>query len=71
MSVVNLTFPEYLAEYVLTAVTHPRWRNGQAAFNALHQIRPDIAEKVRGSSFDPFHQEQALQEFWTFVESEW
>lgn len=30
-------------------------RRGQAAFNALQQYYPDIANELRGSLNDPFH----------------
>lgn len=32
-------------------------RVGQAAFNALDQAWPDLAELVRGTQADPFHAE--------------
>lgn len=30
-------------------------RPGQALFNALRELRPDIAESIRGTDADPFH----------------
>lgn len=30
-------------------------RPGQALFNALCEVRPDIAERIRGTDADPFH----------------
>lgn len=30
-------------------------RAGQAMFNVLERMRPDLAEKVRGTDFDPFY----------------
>lgn len=29
-------------------------RIGQAVFNHLYSVRPDIADKIRGTNFDPF-----------------
>ena len=41
------------------------YRKGQALFNAMHDIRPDLANKVRGSmNADPFHQDDKIQAFW-------
>lgn len=48
---------------------HQGHREGQAAFNALHDVRPDIAEQVRGSSNpnNPFYRDDRIQAFWLFV----
>lgn len=34
------------------------WRYGQALFNKLLDVRPDIAARLRGSLSDPFYAEQ-------------
>lgn len=34
---------------------HPKWRTGQALFNALYALFPEIGDSVRGGSVDPFH----------------
>jgi hypothetical protein len=34
---------------------YPDWRAGQAYFNALYTILPDVAEEIRGTPLDPFH----------------
>ncbi len=36
---------------------HPDWRRGQALFNALHGVFPALAEQIRGTDADPFHDE--------------
>ena len=38
-------------------------RKGQAAFNALHELDPEVANAVRGSKHDPFFQDKHLPEF--------
>ena len=43
------------------------WREGQAAFNALHEIDPDLANEIRGTRLDPFHQDGKLPEFYATV----
>ncbi len=30
-------------------------RYGQAMFNHLHEVQPELAEKVRGTEMDPFY----------------
>lgn len=35
--------------------THPNWRWGQALFNALHGMHPELADLIRGTSADPFN----------------
>ena len=38
-------------------------RKGQAAFNALHELDPELADMVRGSKVDPFYKDDRLPEF--------
>ena len=47
------------------------WRSGQAAFNTLHEVRPDLSERVRGTGLDPFYRDERLKEFYDFVEANW
>jgi hypothetical protein len=52
-----------------------KWRIGQALFNHLWTVRPDLAEQIRGGPSDPFHAysptdvqyESAIK----FIESKW
>ena len=52
-------------------------RYGQALFNTLTQMQPEVAERVRGSSFDPFYMKgpkdnfEKWDKFCTFVEQNW
>lgn len=46
-------------------------RKGQAFFNQLAEVRPDLAERVRGTVLDPFYQETRLPEFLSFVAKNW
>ena len=38
-------------------------RKGQAAFNALHELDPTLANLMRGSKSDPFYRDERLPEF--------
>lgn len=46
-------------------------RYGQAVFNHLYEIRPDIADKLRGTKLDPFHDIVVFDEVWDFIEANW
>jgi len=43
-------YKDCLARYMQTGE-----RYGQAAFNHLLEVRPSLAEQVRGTECDPFH----------------
>jgi hypothetical protein len=45
----------------------PTERAGQAAFNALHTFRPDLADAIRGTGCDPFYDDLNLRDFWHYV----
>jgi hypothetical protein len=45
-------------------------RFGQILFNALSEVRPDIAERIRGTIFDPFFKEAATMNPDTFIKIE-
>ena len=42
-------------------------RKGQAAYNHLWLIYPEMAKKIAGSKYDPFYQDSILPLFWTEV----
>lgn len=42
---------------------HPDWRWGQALFNALRMMDPPLAEQIRGTTADPFHDNIRCPEF--------
>lgn len=52
-----------------------RERYGQAMFNHLLSVRPELAEKVRGTEKDPFYVSQLADPRWdkfvSFIEAEW
>lgn len=43
-------------------------REGQRAFNDLYNEYPEIADKIRGTLKDPFHQDSRLPAFKARVE---
>lgn len=46
-------------------------RLGQAAFNFLYEIRPDLADAVRATEFDPFYNDSKLDKFHQRVQELW
>mgnify|MGYP007044129973 CR=1 FL=1 len=61
---------EYLIKVAELQKYNTLWRNGQTHFNVLSDLYPEIAEKVRGTKIDPFHNDKVLPEFLSFVELE-
>ena len=51
---------------------HPEWRYGQAAFNVLCVMRPELAERIRGTDSDPFYRAPGdLNSFVDFLDMYW
>lgn len=69
-----MTFSEYVGE-VTEAFHHTpnEWRHGQAAFNVLWRLRPDLSEQIRGRhhDIDPFYDDVRLPAFYEWVERNW
>lgn len=51
----NYSLADYWKGVLAYAEKHPAQRYGQAAFNYLDQVRPDLSGQVRGSTVDPFY----------------
>ena len=51
-----------------TRSENPDLRHGQSLFNALHDLRPDLANKVRGTALDPFYGDHVIPEFLSRVD---
>lgn len=78
MTVDHDPYSEYLESVILTQLDCGNWRLGQTAFNVLREMRPDIAEQVRGSELDPFYSgtlghagADRVARFLTYVEEVW
>lgn len=66
-----MTFQQFL-DAASTRYNHETsWRMGQTYFNVLHEVRPDLAEKVRGAFLDPFHNDVMVPSFLNFLAAEW
>lgn len=63
---------EDLRELVGKLRTHyPEWRPGQAWFNALHRVRPHLADRVRGGNLDPFHNDKRIRTLQAWLNLHW
>lgn len=50
---------------------HPYQRTGQALFNILDELRPDLAKKIVGTIIDPFYNDNHIERFKAFLEENW
>ena len=64
-----MTFNEYTKKAV--AARRPGLRWGQVMFNTLYEVRPDLAEQVRGTDIDPFYDDARGLAFMAFVVGNW
>ncbi|WHT20952.1 hypothetical protein N8J89_07775 [Crossiella sp. CA-258035] len=62
-------FEAYCASAEAYAQRHPTQRRGQAFFNLLNRIRPELAHVVWGTGRDPFGDDGTLPDFLAFVQS--
>jgi len=67
----ELTFSQYLERVAVEKRIHPEWRMGQTYYHVLHELRPDISEYVRGSQYDPFHEDKVIPDFLWVVCEKW
>ncbi len=68
-----ITLHEFYTESIELTIVFPDWRYGQALFNNLLDVRPNLAEQVRGTTLDPFHKDSIseMDDFFTFIEKNW
>lgn len=57
--------------YAFNLSAHPTWRRGQTYFNTLVEVRLDLAERIRGTRLDPFHDDDRLRDCVPWVEDNW
>ncbi len=70
-----LTLHKFYFDAATLARKNPGWRYGQAMFNHLCQVRPDLSEQVSCTDKDPFHVTKLSDPCWdrfvSFIESNW
>ena len=42
-------------------IKHGDYRKGQAFFNALYMLHPDVADKIRATDKDPFYNDKIVE----------
>lgn len=71
----QITYDQYLARVQGVMRKSRAYRHGQALFNVLAQVRPDLADQVRGSfRLDPFYVEGGgarIHHFLLWVKQNW
>ena len=50
-----MVLKEYFDRVAEECSKHPYYRVGQAMFNVLLDMEPELAEEIRGSDADPFY----------------
>lgn len=53
------------------AARNPQQRRGQATFNVLDAIRPDLAEQIRSTEFDAFNNDKRLDKMCVWITEHW
>ncbi len=75
MQTQYLSFNDFLADvsikYEHQKDTPGHWRYGQMYFNLLSDARPDISDRIKGSSLDPYYKDVVAGVTHAFVESNW
>jgi hypothetical protein len=61
------TFEEIALDFMKYIKANSELRLGQQAFNYIHDIEPDIANKIRGTDKDCFYQSGKIGEFFDEV----
>lgn len=50
---------------------HPSLRDGQAYFNALHEVDPKLADELSGTELDPYYVDSRIPDFLAKVQERW
>jgi len=62
---------EYKERVSYNFMANPKWRLGQTYFNTLYDMNPDLANHIRGSNIDPFHNDSLIEDFESYVKDHW
>lgn len=66
-----MTYEEYLSRALSRRVLNPTERLGQAYFNVLYAVRPDLADRLIGDPMDPFYNDAKVPAFLEWVQFNW
>jgi len=68
-----MTFEEFEQEY-LTNILNKKpdfIRKGQALFNYLYDVHPNLADEIRGTIIDPFHIDRNIPKTLSYINNHW
>jgi hypothetical protein len=64
----DLAFADYMSAVRTARIVNPEWREGQAHFNTLALLHPDIADELATRpALDPFHDDRRISDYLAFV----
>ncbi len=66
-----MTFDEWLLHAAVYWQKNNQQRKGQAHFNTLYDIRPDLGQEIAGTHADPFHDDRRMTLFLDTVRAMW
>jgi hypothetical protein len=67
----NISYEEFLAFVEKYEKAVVQWSFGQAYFNILTSVRPQLAELIRGTIHDPYHKDVVSDQTHEYVKSKW
>lgn len=65
------SYEDYIRTVIAACTANPSWRYGQAYFNTLCDVAPELAEEIRGRDLDPFHRDEVLPSFLVWLQLVW
>lgn len=66
-----MLYEEYLSRALSRRALNPTERLGQAYFNVLDDVRPDLADQIRATQLDPFYNDGLFRAFLEWVQANW
>ena len=67
-----VTINDYFDRVNRALIRHGDWRVGQAYYNVLFELRPDLARQVdERPDVDPFHDDARMTAFVAFLRGAW
>lgn len=64
---------DYFLSYINTIAKSFGWRYGQALYNFLDMVKPDLASEIVGTHLDPFYKDNnsSLEKIIEFLRLRW
>lgn len=66
-----MTLSDFYAGVAEYNKANPAQRHGQALFNYLWSVRPDLSEQIRSTELDPFYEDKRLPETYEWLMDNW